>query len=177
MKLVVSLLSIVVSGAACGGTKAQVEAEKEPFLCRDRIASYMATKHISGDEIGVQMDCKDAGPRIKRWRTDKLGNRQEDAHPVTPFEFDKVWKEIDGTGWPNLHDCANGSLEKSDPVYVFDIKDDQNTASFQCQTRTMPYPYNDLTDPLDLLAQQGRKQLGDDEPAEAKALDKKDKQR
>lgn len=41
----------------------------------------------------------------------------------------------------------------------------------------MPYPYNDITDPLDLLSQQGRSQLGDDEPADAKALDKKDKQR
>lgn len=173
MKLVVSLVLV----AACGGTHAQVEAEKEPFLCKERSVSYMATKHISGDEIGVVMDCKDAGPRIKRWRTDKLGKREEDEHPITPSEFDKTWKEIDGTGWPNLHDCGNGTLGKSDPVYVFDIKDDQNTASFQCQTTTVPYPYNDITDPLDLLSQQGRKQLGDDEPSEAKALDKKDKQR
>jgi hypothetical protein len=40
----------------------------------------------------------------------------------------------------------------------------------------MPYPYNDISDPLDMLANSG-KQLGDDEPADAKALDKKDKQR
>jgi hypothetical protein len=174
MKLVISL---GVACAACGGSRAQVEAEKESFLCKDRVASYMATKHMAGDEVGVLMDCKEAGPRIKRWRTDKMGARQEDSHPITPGEFDKTWREIDGTGWPNLHDCANGSLGKSDPVYVFDIKDDQNTASFQCQTRDMPYPYNDITTPLDMLAQQGHKQLGDDEPAEAKALDKKDKQR
>jgi hypothetical protein len=32
-------------------------------------------------------------------------------------------------------------------------------------------------DPLDLAAQQGRRQLGDDEPAEMKARDKKEKQR
>lgn len=161
----------------CGGNRGRVERETEPFLCKDRTASYMAAKHISGDEIGVLMDCKEGGPRIKRWRTDKLGKRQEDLHPITPGQFDTVWKEIDGTGWPNLHDCANGSLAKSDPVYQFDIKDDQNSASFACQTRVMPYPYNDITDPLDMLSQQGRSQLGDDEPAEAKALDKKDKQR
>jgi hypothetical protein len=173
MKLALLLACV----CACGGSHAQVESEQEPFLCKDRVVSYMATKHISGDEVGVQMDCKDAGPRIKRWRTDKLGNRQDDTHSISPGEFEHVWKEVDGTGWTNLHDCQDGSLEKSDPVYVFDVKDDQNTASFSCQTRVMPYPYNDITDPLDLLAQQGRKQLGDDEPADAKALDKKDKQR
>ena len=96
---------------------------------------------------------------------------------MTPGEFDKVWREVDGTGWPNLRDCTNGSLEKRDPVYVFDIKDDTNTASFSCQTREVPYPYFDITNALDLAASQGRTQLGDDEPADAKALGKKDKQK
>jgi hypothetical protein len=174
----ITAFSLLVACALLGcGARAQVESEREPFDCKDRIASYMAAKHISGDEVGVQMDCKEAGPRIKRWRTDKLGKRQDDSHPITPGEFEKVWKEIDGTGWPNLHDCQDGSLEKSDPVYQFDIKDDQNSASFSCQARDMPYPYNDITQPLDMLSQEGRKQLGDDEPADAKALDKKDKQR
>ena len=171
------LICVLVLVFACGGTRAQVEAEKQPFNCRERAASYVASKHISCDELGILMDCQEAGPRIKRWCTDKLGNRKDDSHPITPGEFDKVWREIDGTGWPNLHDCANGSLEKSDPVYVFDIKDDQNKASFQCQTREMPYPYNDITDPLDLAAMQGRNQLRDDEPDDAKKLDKKDKQK
>ena len=169
-------LALVVC-AACGGSQKQVDSEREPFNCKDRSVSYVAAKSMGGDEVGVSMDCKEGGPRILRWRTDKLGSRQNDAHPITPSQFDQTWKEIDGTGWPNLHDCANGSLEKGDPVYQFDIKDDENTASFSCQTRVMPYPYNDITDPLDLLSQQGRKQLGDDEPADAKALDKKDKQR
>src|SRR5207253_10907400 len=113
----------------------------------------------------------------KRWKTSKLGQRVEDTHNITPGQFDKVWAEIDGTGWPYLKDCANGSGEKRDPVYVFDIKDDQNSSSFQCQTREVPYPYFDITNALDFVANQGRKQLGDDEPADAKALDKKDRQR
>jgi hypothetical protein len=163
--------------AACGGTKAQVEREQQTFDCRSRSASYMATKHISGDELGVLIDCAEVGPRIKRWKVDKAGTRTEDARSITPGEFEKVWKEIEGTGWPNLRDCTNGSLEKRDPVYVFDIKDDQNQVSFQCQTREMPYPYNDITDPLDLAASQGKGQLGDDEPADAKKLDKKDRQK
>jgi hypothetical protein len=163
--------------AACSGQKDQIRREQEGFACRDRYAAYIATKHISGDEIGVQVDCAAAGPRIKRWKTAKSGTHVEDERAITPGEFDKVWREIDGTGWPNLRDCANGSLQKSDPVYSFDIKDDQNKASFICQTREVPYPYFDITNALDLAAAQGRPQLGDDEPADAKALDKKDKQR
>jgi len=171
-----SLLLLAVLG--CGhAQREQIENEKQSFQCRQRIVSYIAAHHMGGSEIGVQMDCTEAGPRIKRWRTDKLGKRQDDTHSITPGEFEKVWKEIDGTGWPNLHDCQDGSLEKSDPVYQFDIKDDQSSASFSCQARDMPYPYNDITQPLDMLSQEGRKQLGDDEPADAKALDKKDKQR
>ena len=88
-----------------------------------------------------------------------------------------MWREIDGTGWPNLKDCGNGTGGKQDPIYTFDIKDDQNKSSFQCQSREMPYPYNTIVDPLDMQSQKGGKQLGDDEPADLKALDKKKKSR
>ena len=168
---------LIIFVVACGGQQKQIAREQESFACRERAASYIATNHIGGDEIGVQIDCTDAGPRIKRWRTPKTGARQEDSRQLTPGEFDKIWAEIDGTGWPNLRDCTNGSLAKGDPVYVFDIKDDSNKASFQCQTREVPYPYHDISDPLDMAASQGRGQLGDDEPADAKAIDKKDRQK
>ncbi len=162
--------------AACGGAQ-HASTSTAGFECKDRSVSYMATKHISGDEVGVLMDCAEAGPRIKRWRQDRQGKRDEDARPISPTEFNKTWEQIAGTGWENMHDCGNGSLNKGDPVYVFDVKDDQNKASFQCQTKDVPYPYFDITNALDFAANQGRKQLGDDEPADAKALDKKDKQR
>ena len=170
------VLACVVT-AACGGSRKQVEREQQPFACKDRSASYMVAKDISGDERGVALDCADAGPRIKRWKTAHDGTHVEDARNVTPAEFDKTWSEIDGTGWPNLRDCANGTLGKSDPVYQFDIHDDQNKSSFACQTKDVPYPYFDITNALDLAANQGRGQLGDDEPADAKALDKKGKQK
>ena len=163
--------------AACGGRQNQANREAIDFDCRDRSASYIATGHIAADELGVMLDCAEAGPRIRRWKTDKQGQRTADERALSPADFNKTWREIDATGWPNLTDCSNGSLEKTDPVYVFDIKDDTNKASFQCQTREVPYPYNDITDALDLMAAQGRGQLGDDEPADLKALDHKDKQR
>jgi hypothetical protein len=167
---------LLAAVAACSGAQKQANREAHDFSCRDRAASYIATKHIAGDEIGVLIDCEN-GPRLKRWKTDKQGKRVEEDRALTPTDFDRTWREIDGTGWPNLKDCTNGSLEKSDPVYVFDVKDDENKATFQCQTRDVPYPYNDISNALDMLASQGHKQLGDDEPADAKALDKKDKNR
>jgi len=177
-RVVASILALGLAPAACGGgQRERIEREAQRFDCRGRRASYTATHHLAGDEIGVQIDCADAGPRIKRWRTDRAGTHQEDARSMTPGEFDRIWREIDGTGWPNLHDCSNGTGGKHEPTYVFAIQDDQNQASFQCQSQSMPYPYNGIADPLDLAAQQGRRQLGDDEPAEMKALDHKDKQR
>lgn len=167
----------VACACACGGAQRDVAREAARFDCRSRSASYVAKRHMAGDELGAQIDCAEAGPQIKRWRIDKAGTRLEDAHGLTPGEFDAIWKEIDGTGWPNLRDCTNGTGGKLDPVYVFDIKDDQNQASFQCQSQSMPYPYNDLVDPLDLAAEHGRKQLGDDEPAAIKARDARAKPR
>lgn len=170
-------LLIAIAMTACGGAQRRADQDAIDFRCRDRSASYVASKHIGGDEVGVQMDCEESGPRVKRWRVDKNGKRTEDAQSVSPVAFDRAWKEIDGTGWAYLKDCTNGSLDARDPVYVFDIKDDQQKASFQCQTREVPYPYNDIADPLDMLAAQSGKPLVDDEPADAKALDHKDKQR
>ncbi|HLL20803.1 MAG TPA: hypothetical protein VK427_01670 [Kofleriaceae bacterium] len=169
--LALVLLVVTTGSLACGPSRQQrALAEQEQFQCKDRLVSYVVSGHLGASELGVQMDCSD-GPHIKRWKVDKRGQRLEDDRRMTPGEFDRVWRDVDGTGWPNLKDCAS-SGGKQDPVYVFDVKDDQNTATFQCQSVTMPYPYNGLVDPLDAAAQQGRRQLGDDEPDE---LDKKRK--
>ncbi len=150
--------------------------ESQDFSCRERIASYVATHHMGGDEVGVQMDCAEAGPRIKRWRMDKQGARIQDSRKLTPGEFDAVWREIEGAGWQNLKDCGNGTGGKQDPLYTFDVKDDQHKATFQCQSVTMPYPYNTIVDPMNVSSQKGRKELGDDEPKELKN-DRRDKQK
>ncbi|MBA3819873.1 MAG: hypothetical protein H0X17_13340 [Deltaproteobacteria bacterium] len=159
------------ASAGCGARQRQATAEQQDFDCKERLVSYVVSGHMAASELGVQMDCAE-GPRIKRWKVDKQGARVHDDRALTPAEFDRVWREVDGTGWVNLKDCENGSGGKQDPVYVFDIKDDQNKSSFQCQSQSMPYPYNGIVDPLDVAAQQGRGQLGE-EPEELKALDQK----
>ena len=175
-----TMRSLVVLGlgllAACGARQRQATAEQQEFTCKDRLVSYVVSHHMGGDEVGVQMDCGE-GPRIKRWRIDKQGTRIDDARSMTPKEFDKVWGEISGSGWEYLKDCGNGTAGERDPIYVFDIKDDQNKATFQCQSQSMPYPYNTIVDPLDVAAQSGRGQLGDPEPEDLKKYDKKDLQK
>ncbi len=155
-------LALLLPLIACGPSRHQkAMAEQERFECKERLVSYVVSHHMGASELGVQMDCSE-GPRIKRWKVDKVGKRDDDARAMTTAEFDRVWREIDGTGWVNLKDCVNGTGGKQDPIYVFDIKDDQNKSSFQCQSVSMPYPYNGLVDPLDVAAQQGRRQLGED---------------
>lgn len=151
--------------------------EAEDFKCRDRIASYAAVGHMGGAEVGVQMDCAQDGPRIKRWRMNKQGARIEDSRRLTPGEFDGVWNQLDASGWANLKDCTNGTGGKRDPIYQFDIKDDMNKASFSCQSQTMPFPYNTIVDPLDVAAQKGKKELGNDEPDELEKYEQRDKQK
>jgi hypothetical protein len=163
---------VAMLGVACGGSNKQVAGSDHPFDCRARTASYVALKDISGDQHGVQIDCADAGPRIKRWKGDPASSNQADGRALSPAEFDKLWAEIDGTGWQNIKDCTNGTLLAHDPIYKFDIADDQDKASFKCQTHDVPYPYFDITNALDLAAQQGRGQLGDDDPADAKGKPK-----
>jgi hypothetical protein len=149
---------LVVLALACGGASKATVREAADFQCHARIASYVAAHHLGADELGVQIDCAN-GPEIKRWIVDRQGNRKEDSRSLTPAEFEQVWRQIAGTGWENLHDCTNGTGGKQDPVYQFDIKDDQNKASFTCQSRSMPYPYHDIVDPLDAMAAKGRKDL------------------
>jgi hypothetical protein len=165
---------LVATLAACGASaKEQARREMQPFSCKERSVSYIVSHHMAGDEVGVLLDCAEAGPRIKRWKTLKGGTRVEDARGMTPREFDEIWRQVDGTGWQYLKDCTNGTGGKHDPVYVFDVKDDQAKGSFSCQSVTAPFPYNAFVDPLDAAAQKSGKQLGDDEPSDLKALDKK----
>ncbi|HWO22967.1 MAG TPA: hypothetical protein VNO30_29705 [Kofleriaceae bacterium] len=170
--------TLAVAAAGCGPSAAELaRREAQDFQCRDRSVSYMVVRHIAGDELGVQMDCAAAGPRIVRWKAARAGQRIDDKRSMSPAEFDRVWRDISGTGWENLKDCTTGTLGKQDPVYTFEVKDDQNQATFSCQTVTVPFPYNGLVDPLDLAAQKGRGQLGDEEPADLKELEKKQKEK
>jgi hypothetical protein len=84
-----------VCACTCGGSQRdQVAREAQAFSCRSRIASYVVVHHMGGDELGVQVDCAQVGPRIKRWCTDKLGNRKEYSQAISPGTFDKVTSPV-----------------------------------------------------------------------------------
>src|SRR5690606_41621608 len=88
------ILIAILAGASCGGAQRRADQEQQQFDCRERMVSYIATNHIGGDELGVHMDCETNGPRIKRWRMSRDGQRVEDERAITPRAFDKAWKEI-----------------------------------------------------------------------------------
>jgi hypothetical protein len=145
-------LIAAVACAACSGGQHVREHEAAAFDCRGRTISYVAAHAMAAAEVGIIMDCTN-GPHIKQWTVDaKTNERKESAREMSAGEFNKVWSEIAGTGWENLKDCKRGDGGKSAPLYQFDIKDDQNSASFSCQSLNVPYPYNDLVDPLNAAA-------------------------
>ena len=154
--LAAATLAAATLAAACGASHGHAESDQATFDCRDRSASYLAT-HTMGGDVGIQMDCKEQGPRLLQWRTGSDGKRIEKSRVMTPAEFDKIWNQIDATGWPNMQDCT-GSGKADDPVYQFMVSDDQNHASFSCQAREMPYPYNDISDPLLMAASRSGQQ-------------------
>jgi hypothetical protein len=151
MRSVAALVVVVAAWAACAHKPAVNTDEGQAFDCRARSVGYIATHTLGAAEIGVEMSCA-GGPQLKHWRVDdKTSQRDEKSRPMTPAEFDHVWSQIAGTGWEYLKDCRNGDGGKS--IYQFMVKDDQNTSSFSCETLRLPYPYNDLADPLDAAVQ------------------------
>ena len=138
----------VVLVAGCGGKQHGGAEDMAYFQCKDRSAEYIVVGSLAGEELGVALDCKDAGPRVRRWKVDSNGTRDDAAHSLTPGEFDDVWARIQDTGWANLKDC--GPSKAGDPVYTFDVKNDQASASFSCSGRgQLPFPYSSLVDELD----------------------------
>lgn len=149
-----ALAVLITAGlAGCGGHQHGGGAEDDSmFQCKSRAVSYIVTGGIGGDEVGVAIDCQDAGPRVRRWKVERDGTRAESAKSLTPGEFDDIWARVDGTGWRNIKDC-DGATAKGDPIYTFDAKDWNATSSFSCSGRgALPFPYGNLIDELDQAA-------------------------
>jgi hypothetical protein len=145
------VLGLVASG--CGGKQhgGGDGDDGRLFNCKERSAEYIVVGSMAGEELGVALDCASAGPRVRRWRVEKDGTRDDAAKSLTPGEFDDVWARINDTGWHNLGDC--GATKAGDPVYTFDVKDNQGKSSFACSGRgTLPFPYSTLVDELDQAA-------------------------
>lgn len=143
-------LGFALAVAACGGSQADELAANRRFDCRDRAASYVAFGTMVAPETGIQLDCRDAGPRLVRWTVDGAGNRDETTKSLSVSQFERLWDKIDGSGWRYLTDC-NGTGGDGDPIYQFEVHDWNGTGAFACQNRgPLPHPYFVITDQLDL---------------------------
>lgn len=142
----------LVVAAGCANPNARLARENAEFRCRDRSASYTVVGSLAGAEVGVQLDCAVAGPRIVRWTVDRDGNRAEQAASLGVHEFDRIWARVDASGWRNMQDCT-GSGGERDPVYDIEMKDWQHQKAFACvHAGPLPFPYNTIVDELDLRA-------------------------
>ncbi|MEZ4401790.1 MAG: hypothetical protein R3B06_17310 [Kofleriaceae bacterium] len=162
-----AIAAVVVVG--CGNPNRAELAANRQFDCRDRSASYVVVGSLVANELGVQLDCRDAGPRLLRWTVDRDGTRDEQTFSLGVREFDRLWDKIDGSGWHYLRDC-DGTGGAADPIYNFDVTDWNGTGSYACQTAgELPFPYNVVVDQLDLAAAEhapaaGSNRKADDDP-------------
>lgn len=138
--------------AACANPNAKLMRENRDFECHDRAAMYTLVGSLAGPEVGVQLDCAVAGPRIVRWTVSAEGVKDERQASLGVHEFDRIWERIDGSGWRNLHDCT-GSGGDTDPAYAIEVKDWNRDSAFNCvNAGPLPFPYNTIVDELDLRA-------------------------
>jgi hypothetical protein len=147
-----ALAALAAAAPACGGRQHAAAESDRLFQCKGRSAEYIVVGGIGGDEVGVALDCADAGPRVRRWKVAQDGTREEGAKSLTPGEFDDVWARIEAAGWRNIQDCPQAAAQ-GDPAYSFDVKNDDDKASFSCSGRgQLPFPWGSLVDELDQAA-------------------------
>lgn len=150
--LAAALVLGVAAAAGCANPNAQRLRDNREFECRDRSAAYTLLGSLAGAEVGVQMDCAEAGPRIMRWTVSRDGVRDERQASMGVKEFDRIWARIDATGWRNLKDCT-GTGGPSDPVYDIEVKDWQRQNAFTCVNEgPLPHGYYAVVQELDLRA-------------------------
>ena len=138
--------------AACGNPNAHMLRENSDFRCRDRSAAYTVIGSLASAEVGVQMDCAVAGPRLMRWTVTSGGVRDERQTSLGVHEFDRIWERIDASGWRNLKDCA-GSGGERDPVYDIEVNDWNHQRTFECvNAGPLPFPYFTIVQELDVRA-------------------------
>ena len=142
---------LLVGLAACGGSQHGGAEDMSLFQCKERSAEYIVVGGMAGEELGVALDCKDAGPRVRRWRVAHDGTRDDASKSMTPGEFDDIWARLQDSGWENLKDC--GAAKSGDPVYTFDVKNDRTASSFSCAGRgDLPFAYQTIVNELDQAA-------------------------
>jgi len=149
---------LATAAVACLGPRGAADRsslsddEIETFACNERRASYMVAGGFAAAELGVQMECAHGGPSLTQWTVDDDGRREQARTPLGLGVFDDTWRTLEDAGWRNLHDCVARGAADDAPAYAFDISDDDTSASFACQGKQLPFPYDRLVDALDRAA-------------------------
>lgn len=145
--------ALLLSGCPKGSHAASSARDLSQFECNERQVGYTVVGGFIADEAGIAMQCEGENPQILKWQSDSTGIRKQKEFPLTAEQFDSVWEKIDATGWRNLgQDCKNPNAQGGDPSYMIDVGDYAMSVTFNCDGKTLPFPYDRIVNELDLRA-------------------------
>jgi hypothetical protein len=140
--------------AGCGATPPSGPGTgRVELACNERRAEYVVAGGFAALEVGVVIECTDAGATLARWRrTEPEGEPGRTTKRLAAGEFEELWSKVESTGWRNLEDCDNPAAAPGDPLYTFYISDHISRVSFTCVGKSLPFPYDRIVTEFDLAA-------------------------
>jgi hypothetical protein len=149
MKRVSFVLWTIMIAAGCGGGQHGARSSGPAFTCDNRHAEYMESGGIMYPEQGVRMKCAGDVPTVEEYFDDEKGKETKRSAKISAGAWEKSWSAFEGSGWRLLNDCKNAGAGDKDPIYTFEIANDDKTVSFQCQGKQLPFPYDSVLNALD----------------------------
>jgi hypothetical protein len=142
---------VVGAVAACGGSQrgGGGDDENASFECGGRRAEYMMSGGMMYPEQGVRMKCDGDIPLVEEYFTSDDGSEKKRSARIPVAAWEASWKDFDNSGWERLEDCTNKAVKEKDPIYTFEIADEDRTVSFRCQGDPLPYPFDVVVSSLD----------------------------
>lgn len=136
--------------AACGGApKRGGGGGDKDFVCNGRRAEYMQSGGMMYPEQGVRMKCDGNVPLVEEYYTNADGSEKKRAARVTASAWESSWNDFENAGWRRITDCDNPAAVEKDPLYTFEIADEDKTVSFRCQGSELPFPHDTILVALD----------------------------
>ncbi len=154
-----TLLALLLAACPGGGAaKRSTTVTDDDFKCNGRRAEYavaggLMSRQQSGlvePNVGVVVTCV-GSLHLEKWRLLDNG-RKSASHSLTEGEFEEFWGQIEDVGWRNLTDCNNPNAAPDDPVFEFNIADDDSSVQLTCAGKELPFPFDRLRNLFDTTA-------------------------
>ncbi len=139
----------VLMVTACGGTQRHAGGGGADFKCGGRRAEYMESGSIMYAEQGVRMKCEGDVPMVEEYYDSDDGKEKKRSAKIGAGAWNKSWEDLENGGWRRLTDCSNPEAGDKDPIFTFEIADEDKTVTFRCQGKQLPFPFDTVLNALD----------------------------